>query len=105
MKRVRFMVFCFRITKIRSLAFLYSVSLALNMLGRQILFLIEKELRSEWKQKYAFGGMLLYVVSTVFICRQCFDTIKDPLTWGALYWIILLFADRTSTRLNSSHRT
>ncbi|HEY6162064.1 MAG TPA: heme exporter protein CcmB [Bacteroidia bacterium] len=62
------------------------------MLGRQILFLIEKELRSEWKQKYAFGGMLLYVVSTVFICRQCFDTIKDPLTWGALYWIILLFA-------------
>lgn len=58
----------------------------------EIKHLVEKEIRSEWKQRYAFGGMLLYVISTVFICKLCFSTIENPLTWSALFWIIMLFA-------------
>ncbi len=59
---------------------------------REINFLIKKEIRQEWKQKYAFQGLLLYVVSTVFVCYLSFKQIIDPPTWNALFWIILLFA-------------
>ena len=58
----------------------------------EIIHLIKREIYSEWKQKYAFGGVLLYVVSTVFICKLSFADISDPLTWSALFWIIILFA-------------
>jgi heme exporter protein B len=59
---------------------------------REIISLLQKEIKLEWKQKYAFNGMLLYVVSTVFICYLSFRQIIDPPTWNALFWIILLFA-------------
>ena len=62
------------------------------MLLKEINYLIAKELRLEWKQKYAFSGLLLYVVSTVFVCYLSFKKIIDPPTWNALFWIILLFA-------------
>jgi heme exporter protein B len=61
-------------------------------LFKQVSALIGKELLSEWKQRYAFGGMLLYVISTVFVCKLCFITVPDPLTWASLFWIIMLFA-------------
>ena len=54
--------------------------------------LIQKEIKSEWKQKYAFNGLLLYVVSTVFVCYLSFRSIVDLPTWNALFWIIQLFA-------------
>lgn len=48
----------------------------------------------EWRQKYAINGILLYLVSTVFVCYLSFrlrgNTI-DPITWNALFWIIILF--------------
>lgn len=59
---------------------------------REIKYLIKKEVLQEWKQKYAFQGLLLYVVSTVFVCYLSFRQIIDPPTWNALLWIILLFA-------------
>ncbi|HRH65407.1 MAG TPA: heme exporter protein CcmB [Bacteroidia bacterium] len=51
-----------------------------------------KEIRLEWKQKYAFQGLLLYVVSTVFVCYLSFRQIIDLPTWNALFWIIQVFA-------------
>ncbi len=54
--------------------------------------LIRKELMLEWKQKYAFNGLLLYVIGTVFICYLSFIQINDVPTWNALFWIIQLFA-------------
>ena len=57
-----------------------------------VLHLIQKEVKSEWKQKYAFNGLLLYVVSTVFVCYLSFKQIVDLPTWNALFWIIQLFA-------------
>ena len=45
----------------------------------------------EWRSKYAFNSILLYVVSTVFVCYQAFRNIDGPM-WNALFWIILLFA-------------
>ncbi len=57
----------------------------------QVVYLIRKEAVLEWRSKYALNGILLYVVSTVFVCYQAFKQI-DPITWNALFWIILLFA-------------
>ncbi len=49
----------------------------------------------EWRSKAAFNSILLYVVSTVFVCYQAFKTV-DTLVWNALFWIILLFASITA---------
>lgn len=46
----------------------------------------------EWRSKYAFNGILLYVVSTVFVCYLAFREISSAPTWNALFWIIMLFA-------------
>lgn len=54
--------------------------------------LFYKEVTSELKQKYTLGGILLYILSTVFVCYLSFQKIVDVPTWNALFWIILLFA-------------
>jgi len=58
---------------------------------KEVASLIRKEILLEWRFKYAINGILLYVVSTVFVCYQAFKSV-DPTTWNALFWIILLFA-------------
>ena len=55
---------------------------------------IKKEVLLEWRQRYAINGILLYLVSTIFICYLSFNVKADqlnPVTWNALFWIILLF--------------
>lgn len=59
---------------------------------KEIKHLIAKELTLEWRQQYALGGILLYVVSTVFVAYMSFKFVVQPAAWNALFWIILLFA-------------
>ena len=61
-------------------------------LVQEIKHLISKELLLEKRQKYSFIGILLYVVSTVFVCYLSFKIITDVQTWNALFWIIILFS-------------
>lgn len=61
-------------------------------LYHQVKFLIRKEIMLEWRSRYALNGILLYVVSTVFVCYLSFREISNPPTWNALFWIIMLFA-------------
>ena len=58
---------------------------------KEVKSLIRKDMVLEWRSKYALNGILLYVVSTVFVCYQAFKSV-DPTTWNALFWIIMLFA-------------
>ncbi|MBL7916613.1 MAG: CcmB protein [Bacteroidetes bacterium ADurb.Bin397] len=58
----------------------------------ELWFLIQKEFRLEWRQKTMLTGMLIYVISTVFICYMTFKRIIDVPTWNALFWIIMIFA-------------
>lgn len=61
---------------------------------RYQLAFIKKELTLEWRQRYAINGILLYLVSTIFICYLSFNVRTNqlnPITWNALFWIILLF--------------
>ncbi len=46
----------------------------------------------ELRSKYALNGILLYVVSTVFVCYLAFRQVSSAQTWNALFWIIMLFA-------------
>jgi heme exporter protein B len=62
------------------------------MLFQQIKYLIVKEIKLEMRNKYALGGILIYVVSTVFVSYLSFKQVINPATWNALFWIILLFA-------------
>ena len=59
-------------------------------LFNEIRFLLVKELKLEWRQKYAFSGVLLYLFSTVFIIYISFFDVK-PEAWNTLFWIIILF--------------
>jgi heme exporter protein B len=68
-------------------------------LVNQTWFLLKKEIVLEWRSKYAFNGVLLYVVSTVFICYISFNlnpglsgSTGYPIIWNVLFWIIMLFA-------------
>lgn len=61
--------------------------------------LFKKEILLEWRAKYAFNGVLLYVVSTVFICYIAFNLTPGfagssgyNVVWNVLFWIIMLFA-------------
>ncbi|SFF39332.1 heme exporter protein CcmB [Thermoflexibacter ruber] len=63
-------------------------------LFKEIITLLKKEITLEWRRKYAFNGILLYIISTIFVCYLSFNLQKsqlNPLTWNALFWIILLF--------------
>jgi heme exporter protein B len=57
----------------------------------EIRFLTGKEIRLELKQKYVLNGILLYLVSTVFVTYLAFEREIDVQTWNSLFWIILLF--------------
>src|SRR5476651_51111 len=65
----------------------------------QTWYLFKKEITLEWRSKYAFNGVLLYVVSTVFVCYISFSlsggfkgSQSYPIVWNVLFWIIMLFA-------------
>ena len=58
---------------------------------QQFWVLLRHEMLLEWRQRNALGGMLLYVVSTVFVAYMTFKVVP-ALSWIALYWVMLLFA-------------
>ncbi|MFN5318910.1 MAG: heme exporter protein CcmB [Bacteroidia bacterium] len=53
--------------------------------------LLLRDIALEFKQRYALNSVLLYVISTVFVCYLSFKSLTDVPTWNALFWIILLF--------------
>lgn len=61
--------------------------------------IVKKDLRIEFRQKASINGILLYIVTTVFIAYMIFSAIEELTTWLALFWIILIFG-ATNTSLN-----
>ncbi|NDE60684.1 MAG: ABC transporter permease [Cyclobacteriaceae bacterium] len=62
---------------------------------KEIGALLKKEITLEWRQKFALNGILLYVISAVFIVYLSVGAKTGSLsipTWNALFWIILLFS-------------
>ncbi|MBV8254007.1 MAG: heme exporter protein CcmB [Chitinophaga sp.] len=56
----------------------------------QTLTLVKKDLLLEMRQQYAFYGVLLYIVSTVFVINLMMGKPEDKL-WNALFWVVQLF--------------
>lgn len=72
---------------------------AVMKLVNETWYLLKKEILLEWRAKYAFNGVLLYVVSTVFVCYISLNLNPGfaksegyPIVWNVLFWIIMLFA-------------
>lgn len=59
---------------------------------KEIVFLLWKEIQLEWKQKYAIGGLLLYVLSMVLVVHLAFLGSLEPVIWNILFWLVVLFA-------------
>ncbi len=62
-----------------------------NMLS-EISTLIKKEFTLEWRTKSSIAGMVVYILSSVFISYLSFKRIVDVPTWNALFWLLVLFA-------------
>jgi heme exporter protein B len=60
------------------------------MRTRPVILLIRKDLLLESRQRHAFYGVLLYVLSTVFVLYLCLEQ-PEAETWNALFWVTQLF--------------
>lgn len=63
---------------------------------REIFLLIKKDVVLEWRMKYAVGGILLYVVATVFVIYTILNSegaieSVNYLWWDILFWITMIF--------------
>lgn len=58
----------------------------------EITTLLRLEMALDLRQRAAWAGMLLYVVSAVYVCYLAVKGGLGLATWNALFWIILLFA-------------
>jgi len=64
------------------------------MLIKEVKVLVFQEALIEWRLRYAINGILLYLISVIFISYLSFKTQVSsihPNTWNTLFWIILLF--------------
>ncbi len=66
----------------------------------QLKSLVSKEFRIEFRNKVSITTLLVYLISTVYVCYQAFGTITIANTWNSLFWIIVIFgATTTSARI------
>jgi heme exporter protein B len=63
---------------------------------KEVQHLIAKDIRQEWRQRYALNGILLYVVAAVFVTYLSVKLNEKP-AWNAIFWIIILFTSVSST--------
>lgn len=55
-------------------------------------YLFRKDVQLELRQRYAISGILLYVLSTVFVVYLSVVEQLPGAIWSAMLWIIILFA-------------
>ena len=58
--------------------------------NRRILSLIQKDFLLETRQQYTLYGILLYVVSTIFVVYLSMDRPEEKV-WNGLFWVLQLF--------------
>jgi heme exporter protein B len=52
---------------------------------------ILKEWKLEWRNRSALSGMMVYILSGVYISYLSFKKIIDVSAWNALFWLLILF--------------
>lgn len=61
------------------------------MKWEQVRWLLMKELRQEWRQRFTLQGILLYAAAAAYIVYLSLHSL-DKAAWNALYWVILVFS-------------
>ena len=59
---------------------------------KEIIELVLKDVRLNWRERNAIYSLLLYVLCTSYIAYLSFEGIINERSWIALFWIIVLFA-------------
>lgn len=59
---------------------------------QEIRALIQKDFLLEFRQKFAFFSLLLYILATVYVSFLVLQRIEEPLVWNAVFWIIMTFS-------------
>jgi heme exporter protein B len=76
--------------------------------AQRILIMLKKDFLLEWRQKFSLYGIILYLVSAVFVINLLHEQPEGE-TWNSLFWIILLFisvnAIAKSFMQENKHRT
>jgi len=58
---------------------------------KQLSKLIQKEFQLEWRQKYALGGIVLYVAASMMLVFLATFSL-EPVMWITFFWLMMLFA-------------
>ncbi len=58
--------------------------------SKQIITLFKKDLLLEIRQQYSFYGILLYILSTIFVLYMAVDE-PEGKVWLGIFWVIQLF--------------
>ena len=69
------------------------------MLIKETWALVKKEILIELRMKYALSGMILYLISSIFLGYITFSIGRAHITiptWNVLFWIIMLFVATNS---------
>lgn len=59
---------------------------------QEISALIKKDFLLEFRQKFAFFSLLLYILASVYVSFLVLQKIDEPLVWNAVFWIIMTFS-------------
>ena len=65
--------------------------------------LVKYEAMLEFRNKALVGSLFVYVLSTVFVCYESFQSTSNATVWNALFWIVVLFSS-TNAVLRSFQR-
>lgn len=64
----------------------------MNLSFRQYRRLVIHEFTLEMKNKQAITSLLVYSLASIYISYLSYSQQLDPVSWNALFWIIMLFA-------------
>lgn len=53
--------------------------------------IIQRELRHELRSRRSWVAILLYICSVVYVAYLAFQHDLEPVTWNALFWILVIF--------------
>ena len=56
-----------------------------------IMAIMQREMRHELRSRRSWLAILLYIASTVYITYLAFQHDIEPVTWNALFWILIIF--------------
>ena len=59
---------------------------------KEVIELVLKDVRLNWRERYAIYSLLLYVLCTSYVAYLSFEGIINERSWIALFWIIVLFS-------------